>query len=193
MTSEYCENWDEEVPSLETVKRYWKYELLNKRMYGGVYQAPVNEGNSQEIKRLNDFLENFNKEKPFNSETIDNRQEKNKYRQDRDNGHRQDRDNGHRQNRDNGHRQNRDNGHRQDRDNGHRQNRDNGHRQNRDNVHRQNRDNGHRQNRRRDSYTEENKDRNKSTVLENLSSSSNRVDTFNRFTATSLIKSNNKI
>ena len=63
MTSNYSENWDDDVPYIESLQRYWRYTLLNKRMYGGVYYAPIDENNPQEMKRLNEFLDGFNEEK----------------------------------------------------------------------------------------------------------------------------------
>ena len=158
MTSKYCENWDDDVPSIDTIQKYWRYTLLNKRMYGGVYYAPIDENNAQEMKRLNEFLDSFNEQKPCivtpnkqNKQTEDKKRENNNDNYDKNHKHR---DNN------------------MFRDNN-----------------RQNRDN--RQKRRREPYNDVNK-RNNNHVLGNLSSSSDKVDTFNRFTATSLIKSNIK-
>ena len=66
----YSEKWENELTPNEELKKYWKFILLNKRNYGGIYQSPINEDNSQEMSRLEEFINNLGL-KQYNNHTND--------------------------------------------------------------------------------------------------------------------------
>lgn len=147
------ENWEEEPVSIEQLRKYWRLNLLTKRMYGGVYQAPVDENNHQEMSRMEEFLKNLDdKNKITKYKPKEKQSDLDKHIKELNNKSRKKFEI----------------------------------RSNEKNDKRIDRKNEKKNDRKNDDYN------NRRPILDKLSSSTSKVDTFNRFTAISLIKSNNK-